>query len=466
MNKDNLRSARHEARVIDTSCLSADQYSASIHNSQFTSHDVAISVRNVSKSFRMYDSPTQRMKELLNPFKKKYHRDFWALRDVSLDISKGTTFGIIGRNGSGKSTLLQVICGILQPTSGKVRVSGRISALLELGAGFNRDFTGRENIFMNGAVMGINRDDMSARFDRIAEFAEIGHFMDHPIKTYSSGMYVRLAFALAINVDPDILIVDEALSVGDIRFQRKCFAKIEQFRKEGKTILFVSHSLDSVNLLCDTAVLIDKGHLLEQGKPKEITRMYQKMMLGEDPQTLKKKRSSSPHITADKMENEELSRVRALADEKLKAREVGKKAEIIDYGILDRKGKKVTLLETGEKYTLFSRAVVHEPLNALHLGYPIKTVKGLLLFGINNEVQKVEVRPQQKGDIIEGRVDLTMWLAPGHYFVSFRAGVWLGDWEAMYDEVSDVLFVVGTDADISPACIINLEADLSVRNIE
>jgi ABC-type polysaccharide/polyol phosphate transport system ATPase subunit len=427
--------------------------------------EVVISVRNISKSFRMYDSPAQRMKELLHPLKKKYHKEFWAVRDISLEISKGTTFGIIGRNGSGKSTLLQVICGILQPTSGEVQISGRISALLELGAGFNRDFTGRENVFMNGAVMGISRDEMTARFDRIADFAEIGNFMDRPVKTYSSGMYVRLAFALAINVDPDILIVDEALSVGDIRFQRKCFAKIEQFRKEGKTILFVSHSLDSVNLLCDTAVLIDNGQLLEQGKPKEITRMYQKMMLGEDPKPLKNRITSGTDDASDEMEKQELSRIKALADERLKNPAAGKKAEIIDYGILDDECKKVTLLETGQKYTVFSRAVVHESLQSLHLGYPIRTVKGLLLFGVNNEGQKIPVRHQERSDILEGRLELTMWLAPGDYFISFRAGVWLGDWEEVYDEVVDMLFKVTSNNVIGSAGLVNLEAKLVISNL-
>jgi ABC-type proline/glycine betaine transport system ATPase subunit len=249
--------------------------------------------------------------------------------------------------------------------------------------------------------------------------------MDQPVKTYSSGMYVRLAFAAAINVDPDILIVDEALAVGDIKFQRKCFAKIEQLKKEGKTILFVTHALDSVNLHCDTAVIIDKGQMLEQGEPKEITRIYQKMMLGEDVTKVPKKKNDQTHLEARKREKEELLRVRSVAEEKLKTQKPGRKVEIIDYGILDKKGNKVVQLETGERYIMFSRVLVYEPVNEMHLGYTIQTVKGLLLFAVNSYYQKIDIGPVNCGDIIEGLTEITMWLAQGDYFVSFRAGEWM-----------------------------------------
>ena len=424
-------------------------------------NEIAISVQNVSKSFRMYNSPAERMKELLHPFKKKYHKEFWALRDISLEIPRSSTLGIIGQNGSGKSTLLQIICGILQPSSGSVEVNGRISALLELGAGFNRDFTGRENVFMNGAVMGISRNEMEERFDRITEFAAIGHFIDQPVKTYSSGMYVRLAFALAINIDPDILIVDEALSVGDIKFQRKCFAKIEQFRKEGKTILFVTHSLSSVNLLCDTAVLIDKGKMLERGDPKEITRIYQNMMLGEDVRKTEIQKDVKTRLESEKREKDELVRVKSLADERLKAGQDGKKAEIIDYGILDKDGNKITLIESGKPYTLYSKVLVYEPLKEIHLGYPIQTVKGLLLFAVNSEYQDIDIGPVARGDILDGRVEITMWLAPGNYFISFRTGVI----DEIYDQVVDMHFIVTGNLKINPLALVNLESRMTVNNI-
>lgn len=237
-------------------------------------NNIAISVKNLSKSYRLYKNPAERLKELLHPFGKKYHRNFWALRDINLEIPKGTTFGIIGQNGSGKSTLLQVMTGILQPTTGSVKVNGRVSALLELGSGFNPEFTGRENAFMGGAIMGISREEMEERFDEIAAFADIGDFIEQPVKTYSSGMYVRLAFSVAINVDPDILVVDEVLAVGDMRFQKKCMEKLDDFRDMGKTIIFCSHDMHAVGELCKTAYWIDSGSIHDSGEPAKVISSY------------------------------------------------------------------------------------------------------------------------------------------------------------------------------------------------
>jgi teichoic acid transport system ATP-binding protein len=239
-------------------------------------NDIAISVKNLSKKYRLYDSPMHRLKEALNPFRKNYHRDFWALRDINLEIPKGTTFGIIGRNGAGKSTLLQIICGILQPTVGSVQVNGRISALLELGSGFNKQYTGRENVFMQGTIMGISRGEMEKRFDQIAKFAEIGQFIDQPVKTYSSGMYTRLGFAVAIHIDPEILIIDEALSVGDMAFQNKCYSKIKSFVSEGKTALFVSHALPLVRLFCEKSLWIHSGEVQAFDTTEVVTAEYEK----------------------------------------------------------------------------------------------------------------------------------------------------------------------------------------------
>lgn len=236
--------------------------------------DIAISIRNISKKYRLFNSPEERFKEALHPFKKKYHKEFWALKDVNFDVPKGATVGIIGRNGSGKSTLLQIICGVLKPTSGEVIVNGRVSALLELGAGFNPDLTGRQNVILNGIVQGFSKEEMDARIPQIQEFADIGEFFDQPVKIYSSGMFVRLAFAAAINVDPDILIVDEALAVGDAKFQHKCYNKFLEFQKKGKTILFVSHSTDAIVRHCNHAVLLDGGKVVERGEPKTVVNCY------------------------------------------------------------------------------------------------------------------------------------------------------------------------------------------------
>lgn len=249
-------------------------------------NDIAIKVSNLSKCYHIYEQPHDRLKQsvfpglqrLVNKLPKQYFREFWALKDVSFEVGKGETVGIIGRNGSGKSTLLQLICGTLEPTMGAVETQGRVAALLELGAGFNPEFTGRENVYMNATVLGLSQKEIHSRFDDIAAFADIGEFIEQPVKHYSSGMYARLAFAVAINVDPSILIVDEALAVGDEPFQRKCFARIEEIKRNGGTILFVSHSSNAIVDLCDRAVLLYNGERLFTGEPKKAVSWYQKLM--------------------------------------------------------------------------------------------------------------------------------------------------------------------------------------------
>ncbi len=256
------------------------------------SSDTAISVSDVSKHYLMFEKPDDRLKQMIVPKlrhllglpPKSYFTDFAATNDISFEVKRGETVGIIGRNGSGKSTLLQMVCGTLEPSAGKIKVNGRIAALLELGSGFNPEFTGRENVFLNAAVLGLSREETEARYDRIAEFADIGIFIDQPVKTYSSGMAVRLAFAVATNVDPDILIVDEALAVGDEAFQRKCFARIEEIKERGGTILFVSHGAQTIIQLCDRAILLDRGEKILEGRPKNVVNEYQRFLnlTGED----------------------------------------------------------------------------------------------------------------------------------------------------------------------------------------
>lgn len=250
------------------------------------SFEVAIKVENIGKCYQIYDTPRARLKQFLLPrlrrvlgrTQRQYFREFWALRNVSLEVKRGETVGIIGRNGSGKSTLLQLICGTLSPTSGNIKVNGRVAALLELGSGFNPEFTGRENVYMNAAILGVNKNEIDARFDDIVAFAELSDFIEQPVKSYSSGMMMRLAFAVAINVEPEVLIVDEALSVGDELFQRKCFSKIEAVRAKGATILFVSHSASQIVELCDKAVIMDEGECLAVGASKQIVGRYQKLL--------------------------------------------------------------------------------------------------------------------------------------------------------------------------------------------
>jgi lipopolysaccharide transport system ATP-binding protein len=251
------------------------------------SGDIVISVQNLSKCYQIYDTPRDRLKQFVAPrlqrllgrAPKRYFREFWALRDISFEVKKGETLGIIGRNGSGKSTLLQIICGTLAPSGGMVETKGRIAALLELGSGFNPEFTGRENIYMNGAVLGLSKEEINERFDTIASFADIGQFIDQPVKKYSSGMSVRLAFAVQAQVDPEILIVDEALSVGDIRFQNKCFRRFDELRETGCSVLFVTHSLNQIDAFCDSAIWLEAGTVHGRGKPASLTRAYTNLMI-------------------------------------------------------------------------------------------------------------------------------------------------------------------------------------------
>lgn len=239
--------------------------------------EIAISLKHVSKVYKRYARPVDRLKEILLPGKSRAD-EFWALRDINLEIPKAQTVGIVGRNGSGKSTLLQIIAGTLTPTTGEVHVNGRVSALLELGSGFNPEFTGRQNVFFNGRLLGLNQGEIEEKFDEIAGFADIGDFIDQPVKTYSSGMFVRLAFAVAVNVDPEILIVDEALAVGDIVFQHRCMRRMRNLMDSGVTTLFVSHDSGAIKTLCNSAVMINQGKVYASGLPNEVIIKYMKLV--------------------------------------------------------------------------------------------------------------------------------------------------------------------------------------------
>ena len=243
--------------------------------------DIAINIEHLTKVYKIFDKPTDRVREALNPFGKRYSKDFYALNDLNIEIKKGETVGIIGKNGAGKSTLLKIITGVLTPTSGNIHVNGRIASLLELGAGFNPEMTGIENIYMNGSIMGYSKEDMDARLQNIVDFADIGEFINQPVKMYSSGMFARLAFAVNTFVEPDILIVDEALSVGDVFFQNKCFKKMEDLRKSGITILFVSHDMSSVRMLCDKCMWLENGKKKMYGDVKSVSEEYFKCQLNE-----------------------------------------------------------------------------------------------------------------------------------------------------------------------------------------
>ena len=376
---------------------------------------IAVSVQNVSKRFRLFSSPKDRFWEALHPFNKKYHRDFFALKDISFEVPKGMILGIIGRNGSGKSTLLQIICSVLRPTSGTVVANGKMSALLELGAGFNPEFTGRDNVLLNGALMGFSRKEMEGRFPLIEGFADIGEFYDQPVKTYSSGMFVRLAFAAAINVDPDILIVDEALAVGDIRFQQKCFRKIREFGDNGKTIIFVSHDMGVVVNLCHRAMWLNDNTIYRSGDPQEITREYISYM-AYDSVTMK---------SAIEKDNEAVARKKyKLVEEEMAWENLAGcsffgegGAEIRRVALYSRDSRgKVNILQGGEDVVFALDTEIKSDIYFPMIGLGLKDKYGNDILGMNTYVYKTQVQPLLKGEriIVEFSFKFPM-LKNGHY---------------------------------------------------
>lgn len=347
----------------------------------------SVSLQNISKKYRIYDKPLFKVKEaFLRTFlrsSKAFHREFWALRDITFDIPSGETIGLIGPNGSGKSTLLQIIAGILQPTMGTLEVKGRVAALLELGAGFNREFTGRENVFMNGAIMGIKRKEMEKRYDDIVSFADIGRFIDQPVKTYSSGMYVRLAFATAINVDPDILVIDEALAVGDIIFQNRCYRKIEEFQKTGKTIILVSHDMTTIKKFCNRSILLDRGSIVRTGRPNDVVNYYYKLIAEREEEYLNQLKQEC----YNKFNRENSASVNLTENDGV--RYGAGDARIVDFQLLNQEEKPVDVITTGEIFTIRSKALFLRDVEEPVMGMLIKTLEGIDIVGASTiEVDK------------------------------------------------------------------------------
>ena len=372
---------------------------------------------------------------------KQYFREFWALRDVSFEVKKGETVGIIGRNGSGKSTLLQMICGTLNPSSGSITGTGRISALLELGSGFNPEFTGRENVYMNAAVLGLDKEEIDARFDGIAAFADIGDFIEQPVKTFSSGMVVRLAFSVAINVDPEILIVDEALSVGDELFQRKCFSRIESIRKNGATILLVSHSVATIVELCDRAILIDSGEVLSDGAPKNVIANYQKLLYAPaekrahikigiksqvNSQSLAENDRSIPSIVQNVSKKNKLNDgASSFYDQNLKPQStiyyesIG--ARIVEPVVLTVAGDVVNHLKSTEPYIYRYKVMFDQSAANVRFGMLIKSTTGVQLGGGVSPIESDELRFVDKGTVIDVFFSFDCNLNPDIYYLN--AGV-------------------------------------------
>ena len=414
--------------------------------------NLAINVCDVTKIYRLYDKPIDRLKESISLTHKKYHKEFFALDKISFSVEKGSTVGIIGTNGSGKSTILKIITGVLNPTTGSVEVDGNISALLELGAGFNMDYTGIENIYMNGTMMGFSREQMEAKLPEILEFADIGDFVYQPVKTYSSGMFVRLAFALAINVEPEILIVDEALSVGDVFFQAKCYRRMEEIRKTGTTILMVTHDMGSVIKYCDKVILLNKGEFLAEGPAGEMVDLYKKILAGrmDDLEADLAKRLDSNF--SDMMElNNDINKTHAkeyhgLMKEKISINpnktEYGDgRAEIYDLGLLDSKGELTNLLLKGEEFTIREKIRFNANIESPIFTFTIKDKKGTELRGTNTMLEGVEVKPVKPGDEAVVEFKQKMTLQGGEYLLSMSCTGFENGTHVVYHRLYDVTFI-------------------------
>ena len=392
----------------------------------------AIKVQNLTKTYKLYKEPIDRLKEALNPFKKSYHSDFHALKNVSFEIKKGETIGIIGRNGSGKSTLLKIITGVLTPSSGRVVIHGKISAILELGAGFNPEMSGLENIYLNTSINGVNKEATDKKIDEIRAFAELGEFIHQPLKTYSNGMKARLAFAVAINIDPDILIVDEALAVGDAAFQRKCFAKMEQIREAGATILFVSHSEGSIVSLCNRAIWLSNGEKIIEGKPKLVTGLYmknsQKKQIDKaeiEKEFLELEKGSKNKGNSKKyQQNRETIQIKEFYNMALKPKSTicyeknGAKISDVKVTMLD--GKEVNVLLHGKHYIYSYTAQLENEMEDVRFGFLIKNKIGINLAGGSYSMK------EQKGMQVVSKGNYTIKFSfqclfnEGEYF--FNAG--------------------------------------------
>ena len=356
----------------------------------------AVEFQGVSKSYAIYDAPGDRLKELLSLNRLKRHQDFWALHDVSFEVKRGETFCIVGENGSGKSTLLQMVAGILHPTSGTVGIHGRVSALLELGAGFNPEFSGRDNVYLNGSILGLTTRQIDERYKDIAAFAEIGDFIDQPVKTYSSGMVVRLAFAVAINVDPEILLVDEALAVGDIYFRQRCMRKVHELRQRGITILFVSHAVSDVKAIGDRVLWLDHGRMIDVGEPDRVVSKYLAAMTEKDSTYLRLKSATEPQARrGGVMSAPEIVETIPNIDHRFG----DGRAQILGIAVLDEQGRNLPILEPSTRILVRISVRATADVALPIVGFMLRNQLGMDFSGTNTSREGYELAPLQAGDV-------------------------------------------------------------------
>lgn len=398
--------------------------------------EIAIAVDHISKVYKLYDKPMDRMVEALGLTKKKKYREHFALSDVSFQVKKGECVGIIGTNGSGKSTILKIITGVLNPTGGTLTVNGRIQALLELGAGFNQEYTGIENIYLNGTMNGFTEQEIESRMQDILDFADIGDYVKQPVKTYSSGMFVRLAFSVAINIDPEILIVDEALSVGDVFFQAKCYHKFEEFKKMGKTIIFVSHDLSSVSKYCDRVVLLNQGVKLGEGSPKEMIDDYKRVLVGQ--YELPESKSESSLLNDEQIQV--AVQKKAAKQDTSKLLEYGTKEAVIEqFYMTDDRGTESKSIIKGSEFTIHMKVRFMADLPAPIFAFSIKTVKGTEITGTNTMFEKAFLEPVKAGAVKDITFTQKMSLQGGEYLLSFGVTGYDGNDFQVYHRLYDAL---------------------------
>lgn len=425
--------------------------------------EIAIAVENVNKIYKLYDRPRDRMFEALGLIKKKKYHEKYALSDVSFHVKKGECVGIIGTNGSGKSTILKIITGVLNQTSGNVNVNGRISALLELGAGFNMEYTGMENIYLNGTMNGFSEAEIDAKMQDILDFADIGDYVNQPCKTYSSGMFVRLAFSVGINIDPEILIVDEALSVGDVFFQAKCFHKFEEFKEMGKTIIFVSHDLSSIAKYCDRVILLDQGVKLGEGGPKEMIDDFKRVLVGQY-QTPEEK-----SVSKSLLEDEELqqaARKKSQKQEEAKTLEYGtKQAMIEEIYLTDDNGTKSNAIIKGMNFGIHMRVRFFDDIPAPIFAFTVKNVKGTEITGTNTMFEKAFLEPVKAGTVKEITFQQKMSLQGGDYLLSFGVTGYDGNDFQVYHRLYDALDVT-VISDKNTVGFYDMESAITVEDVK
>ncbi|HRN82728.1 MULTISPECIES: ABC transporter ATP-binding protein [Betaproteobacteria] len=443
-------------------------------------NDIAIRVENLSKCYQIYDTPRDRLKQFILPrvyhltgqTSRQYFREFWALKDVSFEVKKGETIGIIGRNGSGKSTLLQLICGTLSPTSGSITTHGRIAALLELGSGFNPEFTGRENIYMNASVLGLSQEETDARFDDIAAFADIGEFIEQPVKTYSSGMMVRLGFAVQAQVEPDILIVDEALAVGDAKFQAKCFDRLHQLKDGGTSILLVTHSSEQIVTHCSEAILLDGGDVIEHGEPRCVVNHYMDLLFGKERKDYSASALSTESNSVEPTQDDNLS-LNFIDDvfsshanyNEHEYRWGDGTATILDFYLLADNEPYPSVITSGQSVVLGVAVRFYEDLVRPILGITIKTKEGVTVYGVNSETLETdEIKVLgSKGTTARIKAEFICRLAPGDYFISLGLATRKGEEIIPHDRRYDAIYL-----QIAPVTkffgLVDLSFKLSVQN--